>query len=59
MAQLSLIFKDSLSVVGDDDLTCTYEKVSSISDAPTLSHESLRGSASAISPDFLFTLGSL
>ncbi|KAI3870127.1 hypothetical protein MKX03_021600, partial [Papaver bracteatum] len=42
MAQLSLIFKDSFFVVGDDDLVCTCEKVSAICDALTLSHECLR-----------------
>ncbi|KAI3868374.1 hypothetical protein MKW92_027135, partial [Papaver armeniacum] len=59
MTQLSLIFKASLVDVGDDNLVRTFQMISTICNAPTLSHESLRGSASAISPEFLFAVGSM
>ncbi|RZC64476.1 hypothetical protein C5167_008177, partial [Papaver somniferum] len=59
MTQLSLIFKDSFADVGDDNLVCTCQMISSICDASILSHESLRGSASSISPEFLFSMGSM
>lgn len=59
MTQLSLIFKDSSATVGDDNLVRTFQMISSICDPPTLSHESLRGSSSTISTEFLFAMASM
>ncbi|KAI3934760.1 hypothetical protein MKW92_015346, partial [Papaver armeniacum] len=56
MTQLSLIFKDSLAAIGDDNLVRTCQMISNICNAPIMSHESLRGAASAISPEFLLSL---
>ncbi|RZC93299.1 hypothetical protein C5167_030421 [Papaver somniferum] len=59
MTQLSHIFRDSLATTGYDKLTRICQTISSMCNAPTLSHESLPGSASAISPGLLFAITSL
>ncbi|XP_026432115.1 uncharacterized protein LOC113329458 isoform X2 [Papaver somniferum] len=59
MAQLSSVFSDSFFAVNYDDFTRTCKVVSTLCDAPSLSHKSLRGSALALTPEFQFALGSL
>ncbi|XP_026452758.1 uncharacterized protein LOC113353332 isoform X2 [Papaver somniferum] len=59
MVDLSSIFSDTISGVDNDALGHECDFVVKICDAPSLRHDSLRGVASALTPSFQFSFGSL